>query len=126
MQLATGLRMPMLFFTQTWYVTINAPESQRTLLIGLLSTTRGLAFLAYILFGGALADRFPRRTTLLVAHAFGFVSVVAPGAAAVARARGVQGRGRVAGGDAGAVQSVRADRRAGYAHAHRHDHGCGA
>ena len=79
-QLATGLRMPMIFLTQAWYVTVVAPEGQRVLLLGLLASLRGGAFLAYILFGGALADRYPRRTMVIVAHVLGFAGTVATGA----------------------------------------------
>ena len=79
-QLATGLRMPMLFLTQAWYVNVVAPEGQRVLLLGLLASLRGAAFLAYILVGGAFADRYPRRTMVLVAHLLGFVTSVATAA----------------------------------------------
>ena len=67
-QLAGGIRGPMLFIVQAWYVNVTAPEDQRLFLLGLLATLRGLAFLSYILFGGVLADRYPRRTMLLGAH----------------------------------------------------------
>lgn len=67
-QLAGGIRGPMLFIVQAWYVNVTAPEEHRLLLLGLLATLRGLAFLAYVLFGGVLADRYPRRTMLLGAH----------------------------------------------------------
>ena len=70
----------MLFITQAWYVTVVAPEGQRVLLLGLLASLRGGAFLAYILFGGALADRYPRRTMVIVAHVLGFAGTVATGA----------------------------------------------
>ena len=76
-QLATGLRMPLLFVTQAWYVNVAAPESQRLLLLGLLATLRGAAFLGYVLFGGALADRYPRRTMLLIAHLLALAGTVA-------------------------------------------------
>jgi MFS family permease len=79
-QLATGLRMPMLFVTQAWYVNVNAPEDQRVLLLGLLATLRGAVFLAYVVFGGAFADRYPRRTMLIVSHALAFVATVFTGA----------------------------------------------
>ena len=69
-QLATGLRMPMLFFTQAWYVNEVAPDDRRLLLLGLLASLRGAVFLLYILFGGAFADRYPRRTMLLASHTF--------------------------------------------------------
>lgn len=67
-QLVAGFRQPMIFFTQGWWVTVNAPESQRVLLLGLLATINGVAFLGYVLLGGAFADRHPRRSTLLMAH----------------------------------------------------------
>ena len=79
-QLATGLRMPMLFVTQAWYVNVNAPEDQRVLLLGLLATLRGAVFLAYVVFGGAFADRYPRRTMLIVSHALAFAATVFTGA----------------------------------------------
>ncbi len=53
MQLVSGIRWPMQIFAQSWYVNTVAPEDQR-LLLGLLSTLQGLAYLGYILFGGAL------------------------------------------------------------------------
>ena len=79
-QLATGLRMPMLFFTQAWYVSEAAPDERRVLLLGLLASVRGAVFLLYILFGGAFADRFPRRTMLLASHAFALGGVTVTGA----------------------------------------------
>ena len=75
-QLVTGVRIPLQFFAQTWYVNAAAPDNQRLLLLGLLATVRGAAFVSWVLFGGALADRFPRRTTLMVAHAAGFAVVL--------------------------------------------------
>ncbi|MEZ4501370.1 MAG: MFS transporter [Dehalococcoidia bacterium] len=78
-QLATGLRMPMTFMTQTWYVASAAPESRRVLLLGLLATLNGLAFLSYVLFGGAFADRYPRRLTLYVAHGGAFAAAATTG-----------------------------------------------
>jgi MFS family permease len=67
-QLASGIRGPMLFIVQAWYVNVTAPEDQRLVLLGLLATLRGGAFLGYVLFGGVMADRYPRRTMLLGAH----------------------------------------------------------
>ena len=66
--LAGGVRGPMLFIVQAWYVNVTAPEEQRLMLLGLLATLRGAAFLAYVLFGGVLADRYARRTMLIGAH----------------------------------------------------------
>jgi MFS family permease len=67
-QIATGFRGPMFFITQAWYVNTAAPEDQRVVLLGALGAIRGLTFLGFVLFGGAIADRFPRRTTLLISH----------------------------------------------------------
>jgi len=78
-QLATGLRMPMTFMTQTWYVASAAPESRKVLLLGLLATLNGIAFLSYVLFGGAFADRFPRRLTLYIAHGVAFTAAATTG-----------------------------------------------
>lgn len=80
LQFVTGIRQPMQFFTQAWYVNTVAPEHLRVVLLGLLSTLQGLAYLGYILFGGALTDRLPRRTMLIGTHAAGFVALVATGA----------------------------------------------
>ena len=66
--LAGGVRGPMLFIVQAWYVNVTAPDEQRLVLLGLLATLRGVAFLAYVLFGGVLADRYARRTMLIGAH----------------------------------------------------------
>lgn len=74
-QLFSGLRGPILWFSQAWYVNAAAPEDQRVLLLGVLATVNGLAFLGWSLFGGALADRYPRRTTLIASHLAGAVLV---------------------------------------------------
>lgn len=79
-QLATGMRTPMMFLTQAWYVNLAAPEDRRVLLLGLLATLRGLVFLSYVVFGGAIADRFPRRTTLVLSHAVALVATAVTGA----------------------------------------------
>lgn len=70
-QLFSGLRGPVLWFSQAWYVNAAAPEDRRVLLLGVLATVNGLAFLGWSLFGGALADRYPRRTTLIASHLAG-------------------------------------------------------
>ncbi len=79
MQLVTGFRQPLQFFAQAWYVNVAAPEGQRVLLLGLLASLQGVAYLGYILFGGAIADRYPRRKTLLVTHGLGFVALLLTG-----------------------------------------------
>ena len=76
MQFASGIRQPMQFFMQAWYVNVAAPEEQRVLLLGLLATLQGVAYLLYVLFGGAFADRFPRRSMLMVTHVIGFAALV--------------------------------------------------
>jgi MFS family permease len=76
MQLATGFRGPLLFVTQAWYVNTVAPEGQRVVLLGLLAAIRGAAFLGWVFFGGAIADRFPRRPTLIVAHVIALASTL--------------------------------------------------
>lgn len=78
-QLAVGLTQPLLFFTQGWYVTIAAPEGKAVIYLGALGATRGLAFLAYVLFGGAFADRFPRRQVLIVSQSVSFAMTLAIG-----------------------------------------------
>jgi MFS family permease len=67
-QVATGFRGPVFFITQAWYVNTAAPEDQRVVLLGALGAIRGITFLSFVLFGGAIADRFPRRATLIVSH----------------------------------------------------------
>ncbi len=78
-QLAVGLTQPLLFFTQGWYVTIAAPDGKAVIYLGALGASRGLAFLAYVLFGGAFADRFPRRQVLIVSQFVSLVMTVAIG-----------------------------------------------
>ena len=68
MQFASTVRQPMLFFAQAWYVNVAAPESQRVILLGVLGAVRGGTHLAYAVFGGAIADRFPRGQALMVSH----------------------------------------------------------
>ncbi|MBM3140959.1 MAG: MFS transporter [Chloroflexi bacterium] len=74
-QVFVGLRGPTLWFAQAWYVNTAAPESQRLLWLGLLASVNGAAFLGWSLFGGAIADRYPRRVTLIASHAAGAVLV---------------------------------------------------
>lgn len=79
-QLAVGLTQPLLFFTQGWYVTTAAPEGKAVLYLGALGASRGVAFLAYVLFGGAFADRFPRRRVVIVSQFVSFSMTLAIGA----------------------------------------------
>lgn len=79
-QLAVGLTQPLLFFTQGWYVTTAAPEGKAVIYLGALGASRGVAFLSYVLFGGAFADRFPRRRVLIVSQFAALAMTVAIGA----------------------------------------------
>ncbi|MDA1061573.1 MAG: MFS transporter [Chloroflexi bacterium] len=74
-QVAAGLRGPLLWFAQAWYVNDAAEDGRRVLLLGVLATVNGTAFLGWSLFGGALADRYPRRTMLMASHLAGAVCV---------------------------------------------------
>jgi len=76
-QVAAGLRGPLLWFAQAWYVNDAAADGRRVLLLGVLATVNGSAFLGWSLFGGALADRYPRRTMLMASHLAGAVCVAA-------------------------------------------------
>ncbi len=71
-QLASSIRQPMQFFAQGWFVNEAAPEGQRIAMLGLLATMQGIAYLTWVLFGSALADRYPRRLTLTITHFVGF------------------------------------------------------
>jgi MFS family permease len=72
-QLMSSVRQPMQFFAQAWFVTQAASDSNRVVLLGLLATMQGTAYLIWVLFGSALSDRYPRRLTLTVTHLVGFV-----------------------------------------------------
>ncbi|MEX2230002.1 MAG: MFS transporter, partial [Dehalococcoidia bacterium] len=76
-QVAAGLRGPLLWFAQAWYVNDAAADGRRVLLLGVLATVNGSAFLGWSLFGGALADRYPRRTMLMASHLAGAACVAA-------------------------------------------------
>src|SRR5262249_44790987 len=80
LQFVGGIRQPMQFFAQAWYVNTVAPEHLRVLLLGVLSSLQGIAYLVYILFGGALADRVRRRTMLIVTHLLGLACLIGTGA----------------------------------------------
>ncbi len=71
-QLASSIRQPMQFFAQGWFVNQAASDGNRIVMLGLLATLQGTAYLSWVLFGSALADRYPRRVTLTVAHLAGF------------------------------------------------------
>ncbi|MGE0227086.1 MAG: MFS transporter [Dehalococcoidia bacterium] len=75
-QLASSIRQPMQFFAQGWFVNQAAPDDRRVVMLGLLATLQGAAYLSWVLFGSALSDRYPRRLTLMVTHAAGFAWLV--------------------------------------------------
>jgi MFS family permease len=70
-QLASSIRQPMQFFAQGWFVNQAASDDNRIVMLGLLATLQGTAYLSWVLFGSALADRYPRRLSLTVAHSVG-------------------------------------------------------
>jgi len=70
-QLASSIRQPMQFFAQGWFVNQAASDDNRIIMLGLLATLQGTAYLGWALFGSALADRYPRRLALTVAHSIG-------------------------------------------------------
>ncbi len=65
-QLVVGLTQPILFFTQGWWVNQASPAGQEVVYLGLLGASRGVIFLLYVMVGGAVADRFPRRRVLRI------------------------------------------------------------
>jgi len=65
-QLAIGLTQPMLFLAQSWFVNSAAPEGDQVIYLGLLGASRGMVFLLYVTLGGAIADRYPRRTVVII------------------------------------------------------------
>src|SRR5689334_21174164 len=75
-QLASSIRQPMQFFAQGWFVTQAASDDRRIVLLGLLATMQGTAYLGWVLFGSALSDRHLRRQTLTVFHVVGFLCLL--------------------------------------------------
>lgn len=71
-QLMSSVRQPMQFFAQAWFVNEAASDDNRLVLLGLLATMQGTAYLIWVLFGSALSDRYPKRLTLTVTHIVGF------------------------------------------------------
>ncbi|MAQ58259.1 MAG: hypothetical protein CL718_03285 [Chloroflexi bacterium] len=63
-QLFVGFTQPMMFITQSWYVSQSAPENFSAMFLGIAAAFRGLVFLSYIVIAGTLVDRFPRRTVM--------------------------------------------------------------
>ncbi|MEX2031253.1 MAG: MFS transporter, partial [Dehalococcoidia bacterium] len=47
-------------------VNTAAPAGDQVLYLGLLGASRGIIFLLYITLGGAIADRYPRRTVVII------------------------------------------------------------
>ena len=63
-QLFIGFTQPMMFITQSWYISQSAPENLSAMFLGIAAAFRGLIFLGYIVIAGTLVDRFPRRTVM--------------------------------------------------------------
>jgi MFS family permease len=63
-QLFIGFTQPMMFITQSWYISQSAPENFSAMFLGIAAAFRGLVFLSYIIIAGTLVDRFPRRTVM--------------------------------------------------------------
>ncbi|MFT5211711.1 MAG: MFS family permease [Flavobacterium sp.] len=58
--------MPLQFITQILWVQHNAPEDIWLILVAFIATCRGVGALVFGLYGGALADRYNRKTILLI------------------------------------------------------------
>lgn len=63
-QLFVGFTQPMMFITQSWYISQSAPENFSAMFLGIAAAFRGLVFLSYIVIAGTIVDRFPRRTVM--------------------------------------------------------------
>jgi len=63
-QFFIGFTQPMMFITQSWYISQSAPENFSAMFLGIAAAFRGLIFLSYIVIAGTLVDRFPRRTVM--------------------------------------------------------------
>lgn len=57
--------MPLQFITQILWVQHYAPKDYWLILVAFIATSRGLGALTFGLYGGAMADRFNRRSLLL-------------------------------------------------------------
>ncbi|MDA1076195.1 MAG: MFS transporter [Proteobacteria bacterium] len=58
--------MPLQFITQILWVQHNAPNDIWLILVALIGASRGVGTLIFGLYGGALADRYNRKTLLIV------------------------------------------------------------
>ncbi len=72
--------MPFAFMTQIFWVQEHAPEGLAVLAVGAIGTLRGLAMTGFGLFGGALADRFERRSLLIGVEIAGIAVALGVGA----------------------------------------------
>jgi len=54
--------MPLQFITQILWVQEYAPDEYWLVLVALIGASRGIGALTFGLYGGALADRFDRRS----------------------------------------------------------------
>ena len=69
-QLFIGFTQPVLFMTQSWYISEMAPENLSALFLGIKAALSGAVFIGYMVLAGAIVDRFPRRTVMRVSQIF--------------------------------------------------------
>ena len=75
-QLFIGFTQPVLFMTQSWYISEMAPENLSALFLGIKAALSGAVFIGYMVLAGAIVDRFPRRTVMRVSQIFACSSIV--------------------------------------------------
>ena len=76
-QLFIGFTQPVLFMTQSWYISEMAPENLSALFLGIKAALSGAVFIGYMVLAGAFVDRFPRRTVMRVSQILAFLSIAA-------------------------------------------------
>ena len=75
-QLFVGFTQPMMFITQSWYISQSAPENFSAMFLGIAAAFRGLVFLSYIVIAGTIVDRFPRRTVMRTNQGMTFFLII--------------------------------------------------
>ncbi len=70
------MMMPLQFVTQILWVQNFAPRDIWLILVALIATCRGLGAIIFGLYGGALADRFDRRSLLMVVQSLQVVGTL--------------------------------------------------
>ena len=74
-QLFIGFTQPVLFMTQSWYISEMAPENLSALFLGIKAALSGAVFIGYMVLAGAFVDRFPRRTVMRASQILAFLSI---------------------------------------------------